>query len=273
VDLMEFNLLNGDTQLSTRLKNRLNLETVSLTQQAARDPGNMLTFFLPYVVTMLFYVTILSSASLMLSSVTNEKQNRVIEIVMTSVTPLQMLTGKIIALGLAGLLETVVWSGSGFLLLRLGGQTFDLPAAFQLPVSILMWGLVFFVLGYGLYGSLLAGVGALVPNMREASQATTVMVLPMILPLMVISSMISDPNGPLALILSLIPFTAPVSMMTRLAATDVPFWQPLLAAALLLLTTYLVIRAVAGMFRTQNLLSGQTFTLKLFFKELFSRSG
>lgn len=270
-ELVEFNLLNGDTALITRLNNPVNLEMVSLTQTEARDPGNMLTFFLPYIVAMLFYVVILTSASLMLSSVTREKQNRVIEILMTSVTPFQMLVGKIVALGLAGLLQTLVWSGAGLLLLRLAGQNFNLPLAFQLPTSILVWGAIFFLLGYALYGSLMAGLGALVPNLREASQATTVVILPMIVPLMLLNSLIGEPNGTLSVALSLIPFTSPVSMMTRLAAVEVPIWQVLLSVVLLIVTVYFVLRAVAGMFRAQNLLSGQQFNLKLFMQQLFSR--
>jgi len=270
--LLEYNLLNGNQQLLDRLHSSMNLKEVSLSQQPVRDSGNALTFFLPYVVTMFFYIIILTSASLLLSSVASEKESRVMEIMMTSVTPMQMLTGKIIALGATGLLQTVVWSGAGLLLLRISGSSFNIPVAFQLPISILGWGVLFFLLGYALYGSLMAGLGALVPNLREASQATTVIILPLILPLLLINNLISDPNGTLSVILSIFPLTSPVSMMTRLAAADVPIWEPILATLLLVGTVYLVIRAVAGMFRAQNLLSGQSFKISIFFKELLGRS-
>jgi len=131
---------------------------------------------------------------------------------------------------------------------------------------------LFFLLGYALYGSLMAGLGALVPNLREAGQATTVVILPMMVPLLLINNLINDPNGTLSVGLSLFPFTSPVTMMTRLAATEVPVWQPILAAVLLMGTVLLVVRAVAGMFRAQNLLSGQTFKLGIFVKELFGRA-
>lgn len=265
------NLVGGDASLITRLNNPLVLTVTNLSEEATRDPSHMLTFFLPYIVTLLFYITILSSASLMLNSVATEKQNRTIEIIMTSVTPMEMLVGKIGALGVAGLLQTVVWSGSGLLMLRVAGSTLNLPAEFQLPVSVLAWGLVFFLLGYALYGSLMAGLGALVPNLREASQATTVILIPVMIPLFFISVLIQEPNGVLSVILSLFPFSAPVAMMTRLSAATVPFWQPALAAVLLLGTCYLVIRAVAGMFRAQNLLSGQTFKLRMFFDALLGK--
>lgn len=271
--VLTYNLLKGDQQLAGKLAMPLQLEQVSLAPTPQRDRNNMLSLFLPYGVTMIFYVVIMTSAGLMLNSITAEKQNRVIEILMASATPLQLLTGKIIALGIAGLLQTLIWTGAGLLLLRMGGSSLNVSAAFQLPTSILAWGAVFFILGYALYASIMAGVGALVPNLREASQATTVIIMPMVVPLALLVPLIDNPDGPLAIGLSLFPLTAPVTMMTRLSATgQVPVWQLLLAAALLLATAILCIRSVARMFRAQTLLSGQTFTLKLFLNALIKNA-
>jgi len=273
--LLNFNLLEQDAALAQRMENPLPaLETtvVDAPQDAPqRDPDSALTFYIPYGVTMLFYFIIFSSASMMLNSVTNEKKNRAIEILMTSVTPLQMMTGKIVALGIAGLLQMVVWSATSLALLRLSGSAFGLPAGFQLPLSILLWGVVFFVLGYAVYASLMAGLGALVPNFREASQATFVIIVPLIIPLMLISALVNRPNSWISILVSLFPLTSPVGMMTRLAAASVPLWQILLAVLLLLATALLLVRSVAGMFRAQNLLSGSPFNLKVFFRALIGK--
>ena len=129
-DVLQYNLLGKDGDLAQRLNQPLQLEKVSLSPGPQRDQGSMLTFFLPYGVTMIFYIVILSASGLMLSSITTEKQNRVIEILMVSVTPIQMLTGKIIGLGLAGLLQTVVWSGAGLV------TAAPLRADFQPPRGI-----------------------------------------------------------------------------------------------------------------------------------------
>ena len=267
--LMAYNLTNGDLDLYYRLENPLILTTqVVDTTGPERDSSNPMTFLLPYLVTFLFYIVIMTSASLLLSSISNEKQNRVMEVLMTSVNPQQMLTGKIIALGLAGLLQTVIWSGSGLLLLRISGQNFALGDAFQLPASILAWGILFFIFGYAVYASLLAGVGALVPNMREASQLTTVIIMPMIVPLMFISTLIQAPNSTLSVIFSIFPLTSPVAMMTRLAATEVPIWQSLVALFLLALTAVYLVRAVAKLFRAQNLLTGQSVNIFTYLKAL-----
>lgn len=269
--VLQVNLLEGDEQLAEMVQNPLNLQVEVLNIEDQRDEDNPLTFFVPYGVTMLFYTVILMSASFLLSSVTKEKENRVLEILMSSITPRQMLVGKIIGLGIAGLIQTGIWMGTAFLLLRLSGRTLQVPGEFQLPASLLFWGLIFFLLGYLLYASLMAAVGALVPNLREASQATFVVILPMLVPLFFVGILIDQPNGPLALGLSLFPLTAPVTMMTRLAATNVPLWQPLLAILLVLLTVVVVVRAVAGIFRAQILLSGQPFDFNLLFNALLGR--
>lgn len=270
--LVAYNLTAGDFNLAARVQNPINAIEVNISSnQLQRDSGHWLTFFLPYIVTFLFYIVIVTSSSLMLSSVTNEKQNRVMEILMTSITPRQMLSGKIIALGLIGLLQTVVWLGAGLLMLRFSGRVFALGAAFQLPASILVWGILFFILGYAVYASLMSGIGALVPGIREASQLTTVVILPMIIPLLFISTLINTPNSPLATFLSIFPFTSPVSMMTRLSATQVPIWQVLLALMLLAVTALLLVRASASLFKAQNLLTGQSLNVMGFVKALVGK--
>lgn len=270
--VLEVNLLEGDVTKANRLRQPFQIETIQLTEEPVRDQDNPMTFFLPYGVTLLFYVMIMSTSSLMLSSVNKEKENCVIELLMVTVNPRQLLSGKMIALGLIGIFQMVLWAGSAFILLRLSGRTFNLPVEFQLPPTILFWGLIYFILGYLIYASLMAGLGALVPNLREASQATFVIVLPMIIPLFLISVLIRDPNGVLAVILSLFPLTSSITMLLRLAATIVPLWQILLSILLLVLMTLLIIRAVAGMFRAQTLLSGQSFNVKLFLQALFGRA-
>ena len=117
----------------------------------------------------------------------------------------------------------------------------------------------------------MAGLGALVPNLREASQSTIVVIAPLMIPMFLINVLISDPHGGASTIMSLFPLTAPVAMMTRLSAGGVPFWQPVLSALLLAVTALLVVRAVAGMFRAQVLLSGQSFNRKMFFRALMGK--
>jgi ABC-2 type transport system permease protein len=269
--LLNANLLRDDPDLRERIMFPYNLTFRYLSETVQPEEDSGWAFMLPYIVTFLFYIFILTSASLLLNSVTKEKENRVIEILLTSVKPVQMLTGKITALGLIGLFQTVVWMVSGWLMLRYSGRAALIPSSIQLPASVLIWGVIFFILGYAIYASLMAGIGALVTNLRESSQATILVVIPLIIPLMLVSALIEKPNSAVSLVLGLFPFTSPVAMMTRLAAAQIPIWQPFLAAILQALTAWLIIRAVAGMFRAQNLLAGQRFDLKVYLRALLGR--
>lgn len=270
--VFKVNLLEGDESLTAQVNHPMEVTRVNLLPDTTRAADSPLAFVVPYATTMLFYIIILGSASMLLNSVAKEKQNQVIEVLMLSVTPRQMLTGKIVGLGITGLLQTIIYTGISYSLLRISGRTSAAAASFDLPPSILGWGVVFFLAGYAIYASLMAGVGALVPNLREASQATFVVIFPMMIPLFLMTALIEEPNGVVSMILSLVPFTAPVAMMTRLAASTVPLWQLLASVGLALLTAALIIRAVAGMYRAQVLLSGQEFKVGLFFRALLGRA-
>jgi len=257
------NLLGGDVEMADQVWDPMDLRVTALTAEPQRDDDSPLTFFIPFIV---------MAASLLFNSVTAEKKNRVMEMLMLSITPLQMLGGKIVGLGIAGLLQTVVWVDTGYGLLRVGVGSLNLPVAFQLPPSILAWGIVFFLLGYVVYASLLAGLGAVVTDMQQSSQKAIVVLWPIIIPLVFQSILIEDPHGAIATGLSLFPLTAPVSMIARLAVGGVPAWQPPLATGLALVTAYAIVRAVARMFQAQTLLSGQPFEVKRFYKALFGRA-
>ena len=270
--VVQVNLAGGDILFANLANGPLKVDDISLAVIAAPDENNPLALWTPYIITIIFYMLIVGSASLLLSNISKEKENRVIEVLLTSVTPRQLLTGKILGLGIVGLGQTLFWFGTSYILLNLSGRTFQLPSAIHLPVSFLAWGMVFFLLGYAVYASLMAGLGALAPNLREASQATFVITLPLMVPLFLSSSVfMRASNGMIATVLSLFPLSAPVAMMARLSAGGVAWWQPLLAVVLLAATAVLIVRLVAGMFRAQALLSGQAFNLKTYFRALVGR--
>jgi ABC-2 type transport system permease protein len=270
--LIQYNLLGGDQEQFDSFFNPMQVQYVDLLPGEGEEgidfATDAMSFYIPYGMTMLFYVLILASASLMMNGITKEKENRVMEILVSSIKPRELLAGKILGLGLVGLLQLVVWLGSAFILLRLAGKTLLLSTLAQLPINVLFWGVIFFILGYLVYATIMAGVGALVGTVKEASQATFIVILPILIPVMLSGVIANQPNASLAVILSLIPFTAPNAIMTRIAITDIPLWQLLLSVGLLIITIILLIRAVAGMFKTQLLLTGQKFSLTLFFKAL-----
>jgi ABC-2 type transport system permease protein len=270
--LLQVNLAGGNATFASLVNGPIKLEDVSLATAPQPDESNPLAYWTPYAITLLFYALIIGASSLLLSNVSKEKENRMMEILLTSVTPRQLLTGKIIGLGIVGFGQTLIWLGTTYILAMLSGSTFRLPAGINLPASFVTWGLVFFLLGYAVYASLMAGLGALAPNLREASQATFVIMLPLMIPLFLSSSVfMSEPNGGIATVLSLFPLTAPVAMMARISAGGVAWWQAPVAAVLLALTAVLILRTVARMFRAQALLAGQGFNTKKFLRALVGK--
>lgn len=271
--LIQYNLI-GDEALAAAVADPLvDVEFVSLAppEEPERDQTSLLTLLLPYGMMMLLFVSIFGSSSLMLNSVAGEKENRIMEVLLNSISAREMLVGKMIGLGLVGFLQVAVWAVSSYILLRLSGQSFALPVD-QLPEpSILIWAGIFFILGYLLYASLMAGVGALVPNLREASQATMLVTLPMLAPFFLVSPLIENPSGAVAMFFSMFPFTAPEVMVLRLAASRPPIWQPLLSAALMVATLLLCVRLAARLFRAQTIMTGQSGSLKRIFKAIAGR--
>jgi ABC-2 type transport system permease protein len=280
------NLLGGDAALAKQVWNPIDLEVTNLAPKPQYDryaeedcasPGPacesyILVRFIPFIMVVLFFIFISQGSSLLIRNISGEKQNQVIEVLMLSVDTRQLLTGKLIGLGIASLLPTMVWLGSAFIMVRMGGGVLNLPAEFTIPSSLLAWGVVFFILGYAVYASLMAGAGALVPNMKEITQASWVVLSPLFVGYFIgLMASGEAPHGALSTILSMFPLTAPMVMMMRLTVGGVPLWQTLLSAALMVLTALFVIRAVARMFRAQTLLSGQSFNVRRFANALLGR--
>jgi len=222
---------------------------------------------------LLIYICIIMSSSLLRNSMGEERKNRIQEILFVSVSPLQLLAGKFLGLGIVGLGQTLLWAVTGYALLRLRGTSLNLPGGEPLPVSLIFWGVVFFILSYAVYGTLLAGLGALTgPNVAGSGTADFVIIWPVLIPVFLASIIVEYPHSLLAVALSLFPLTASGGMLMRLGMGGVPFWQPVLAAGLMLLTAYLTMQAVARMFRAQVLLTGQPVTVKRYVTMLLGRA-
>lgn len=269
--VLQINLLDGDDSLAALVNSPFALQVMVLNPSTNLNQDSPLSFFLPYGVMLLYYMLILMSAGFLVSSLNKERESRVLEIMLVTVTPKELLAGKFIALGLMGLLVNILWVGSAYGLMVLGGTTIRLPEEFQLAPYVLVWGGVFFILGYAVYASLLGAVGAMLPNLRETSQATLVVIMPMIIPLMFITVMIAQPNGILAIVLSLFPLTSPVTMMLRLTVTIVPTWQLLLSVIFLILAAFIILRGVASLFRAQTMLTGQPLSLRNIYRLILGR--
>lgn len=216
-------------------------------------------FIIPMMFVMMFMMALQFSSSFLMSSIVEEKTNRIMEILITSMTPMELLTGKVLGLGLIGLLQVFVWVAIGAIGLVLG-RTVEGLDELVIPPDLVMIALVYFLLNYFLYGGLLAGVGAIVDSEQESRQYAGFVSLLIVIPVFFISEFILNPNSGLAVALSIIPFTSGMAMLLRVAFGVVPAWQLALSFGLTLATTLLIIWASAKVFRWGILLYGKRIT-------------
>ena len=263
-----YNLLH-DAELAADVWTPLDVEWTSLAGvETETHQDNWIVELLPALMVLTLYAAILLPANILMNAVTDEKRNRVLEVLMSSISPQQMLTGKISALGLLALLQTTLWVGVLWAVARFGGQPLNIPPDFALPGALLAWALVYGMLGFCMYGAQMAGMGALAPDIKDVRGASFIIMMPLVVVYVLVFTISRAPHGPLAMVMSLFPLTSPIGMIARMAVTDVPLWQAALAAILQLLAAILIVRLVARMFRAQHLLSGQPFSLGRYFRTL-----
>ncbi|HUM70457.1 MAG TPA: ABC transporter permease, partial [Chloroflexota bacterium] len=269
--LLLTNLLGGPEK-AVAVWQPLIVQVTQLRQEvAAVDEENWFVALMPTLMVFIIYMTIIIPSGMLVNSVTDEKKYRVIESVLVSVSPRQFITGKIVAVGLLGLLQISMWVMVMFIMTRYLGQGLNIPAGFTIESALLVWVVIYSLLGYAMYGVLMAGLGALVPDVKDARGASFILLLPLIVVYMFNVVIVSRPDGPVALFFSFFPLTAPVGMIGRMSATDVPMWQAVLSAGLQLGAAILLVVLVARLFHARFILSGQTFSMRRYFEALAGR--
>lgn len=253
-----------------RLRAGLRTERYSVSGRAGSGRVNIL---FASVVGILLYTTILMYGQNVLRGVIEEKQTRVAEVVVSSVHPTTLLAGKVLGVGAVGLTQMVIWMFATIVMLRFRVplmQMFGLPAvAIPLPsvsagqVAIL---LVFFLLGYTLYSALFAAVGAMVSSEQEAQQAQMPIVLLLVMSIVFLQPVLLDPDGQLALTLSLTPISSPIMMPLRMSTIDVPVWEIGVSILTLVAGCYLAVYFAAKVYRTGLLMHGKRVTFREVFK-------
>ncbi len=213
-----------------------------------------------YAFFFLLLTSIFASSSYLLQGMAEEKENRVMEMVISSVTPGELMLGKLVGLGAAGLLQMTAWIATGVVALATGAIGISFTGG-NLPVTpgTIALCFLFYLLGYVLYGSLMLGFGALGTNLRESQQMAAVWSFIAASPIPVVILLIEEPQGVLARVFSYIPFTAPTTMIFRY--TIDPKGTPLLdilgSIAVLLLSTVVAVRVSARLYHAGLLLYGK----------------
>lgn len=207
---------------------RVNLAAERVTNDGKGGSGIISAIF-GIVIAVMLYMSIMLYGQAILRGVLEEKTTRVAEVVMSSVSADTLLAGKVIGVGAVGLTQYAVWALSGFGIWAVRDRILSAMGAGELPaVSLpsidpfaLVALLLFFLLGYTLYASLFAAVGAMVGSQEEANQAAQPVVMLLILSIIFVQPVATNPTGGMAQVMSLLPFSAPVIMPARMAGSQV----------------------------------------------------
>jgi len=213
-------------------------------QKAAR-------FFGPFSMFLLLTMSIFFSSGYLLQGIAEEKQNRVIEVIWASVDPMELLSGKILGLGAAGLLQVALYAS----MLLLPAVT--VFALFQVSAASLILSLAYFTLGYLLFAGLMAGTGILGNSPQESGQLSAFWTLLSMIPMFLLAPISEAPNSWLARGLSWFPLTAPVTMLLRITSGPIPWVDVGISIVVLLVSIYLAVRGAAKMFRAAALMFGK----------------
>jgi ABC-2 type transport system permease protein len=256
------NLLAGKVPQDTieLVEKPLSLVTTRLTEtgEVATEQGGFGNLIVPGIFSLLLALSLQLSCVYLVQGLGDEKESRLIEVLLSSVDTRQLLVGKVLGLGVAGLVQVVVWLASLPLLLNLASSTFGgFFGTVQLPANFLVLGIVYFVLGYALFAALSAGVGAISPSAREGQQLIPMFTLLLFVPLWFSSILFIFPNSPLWVVLTILPVTAPIAVMLRLGVSGVAAWELGVSITVLALSVVGVMLLAIRVFRVYLLMYGK----------------
>jgi ABC-2 type transport system permease protein len=249
-----------DEDLRARVRAPLNLQPVSLSPEGegSEDTASFVAnIAIPYAFSILLVMAIFTSSGFLLQGVSEEKESRVIEILLSSLTAMELLAGKILGLGALGLIQILFWIGSGWALMEIAVTGLALFGAINLHLMTIVLALVYFLLGYFLFAILMASAGSLGTSAREGQQLAGIFSGITAIPFMVSSFLWTNPNSLLVQVLSYVPLTAPVMMLQRLGMTEVPLYQIAISLILLILGIGGALWAGAKVFRMGLLMYGK----------------
>jgi len=260
-DFLMNNLLKGNsTEIIARAKNPLNITSTTLTAsgEPAAKQGGFSAFILPYLFSVLLMLAIFTSSGYLLQGLGEEKENRVMEILLSSISPRQLLSGKVLGLGAAGLVQIVVWLISANFLLRMASASWgSVLGSLQITPEFLILGIVYFILGYLIMAILMAGVGSISPTARESQQLSVIFIMPVIIPIYFMPLIMENSENIVVKILTFFPLTAPITVMVRSGLSEIPLWELAVSIGILILSVWGLFILTTKLFRTYLLMYGK----------------
>lgn len=274
--LLAYNIENLD-QILASIETRIKLSTFvnngTGEEESMESTSSDMSYILGIVLGMLLYMIIIIYGQMVLTSVVEEKASRVIDVMVTSATPFQLMMGKILGIAAVAVTQIAIWA-----VLVISASKFLLPALMPADAAtsgdamltailgtigdagylamIFTYMLLFILGGFLLYASLYAASGSAVDSVQDGQQFNSIIMMPIIISIIVMMSVFNDPNSPLAVWSSMIPFTSPIVMMARIPF-GIPTWEIILSLVLLYTTFLFTTWLAAKIFRVGIFMHGK----------------
>lgn len=239
-----------DPVLVLAMNQRADLRSVRVTESGVKESGFLQSFGLSYMLLIMLLILVLTSGQMLVRSMVEEKSNRIVEVLVSSCSPTELMFGKILGLSCLGFGQMLTWLVMGLAVVLITGVT-------GLPLEHLWLLGIYFVLGFLLYASIFVAFGCLASTEQEAQQMTGYLSLFFTLPLLIATVATQSPNHPVFVIASLIPLITPSMMIVRLPIIAPPAWEIALTIVIMVLSIAFMIWIAAKIFRVGILLTGK----------------
>ena len=248
-------------QFRARLREGFNVTLRSSGGKTVDSSSFFVNLLIPTLVGMLFMFTVLTTGGYLMQAVSDERENRTVEVLATSLSPEQLIVGKAAGLIAAALTQLVAWSLTAAVALVVAARYIDVLARLTPPVSLMVLAAVFFLPSFALVSGMMTLVGSVIGDSRQGQQLSAILNMFFVLPLFFVSLVLESPNGLPAVALTLFPTTSMVTVAMRWGVTNIPTWQLAVAFALVCASAAAVVWAAPRVFRMGMLRYGQRLTL------------
>jgi len=241
----------------TEMLRRAKIETVQVGKGGEKAKEFERTFITSFIFIMLLYMSILLWGMAVQRSIIEEKSSRIVEVLLSSLRPFDLMAGKILGVGAVGLTQNGLWG-----IFAIGISSYALASGMLAqyvsftPATIIFF-VLFYLLGFLFYATLFAGIGAVCNTDQEAQQLQTPVVMCLAFTIIVAMAVMQNPDGTFATVLSMIPFFAPILMFMRINILMPPAWQVALSVAILIASIFLAGVVAAKLFRIGILMYGK----------------
>ncbi|MCQ3930708.1 MAG: hypothetical protein DPW16_09620 [Chloroflexi bacterium] len=224
-------------------------------ETGAKEQNEDQNFVVAYVTAILLGMTLFWGGGYLMQSVVQEKESRIIEILLSSVPARALLVGKILAMGVVSVVQVTMLMGTAMFIGRQAGSIADSLSDVEIGIGKIILIAIYFVLGYLLFGGLMATIGAMNTTSREAQNYTAAITLPAISPMFFLTLFVEEPHSTIPTVMSMFPMTAPIAMMMRIAISEVPVWQVLVSIGGMIVLIVGALWLAGKLFGVQSLLT------------------